>query len=51
MAGHNEGFNSFDFYGGELEEDSQQLANMIDNTVRAILEGNSSTVIPFSQEK
>lgn len=50
MAGHSEDFNSFDFYGGELEDDSQQLANMIDNTVRAILEDNSSTVIPFSQE-
>lgn len=51
MAGHSENFNSFDFYGGELEDDSQQLAYMIDNAVRAILSDNSGVVMPFSDEK
>lgn len=37
MAGHSEKFNSFDFYGGELEDDSQELAYIIDNTVQEIL--------------
>lgn len=51
MAGHSKDFDSFEFYGGELEDDSQQLAYIIDNTVRAILEDNSGSIISFPYEK
>lgn len=42
MAGHSKDFDSFEFYGGELEDDSQQLAYIIDNTVRAILDSSDT---------
>ena len=38
MAGHSKSFASFDVYGGELEDESQQLSEMIDQTVRCILD-------------
>ncbi len=38
MAGHSKSFASFDVYGGELEDESQQLSEMIDQTVRGILD-------------
>ena len=38
MAGHSTSFASFDVYGGELEDESQQLSEMIDQTVRGILD-------------
>ena len=37
MAGHSKSFNSFDFYGGELEDDSQELAFLIDSTLHNLL--------------
>ena len=36
--------------GGELEDDSQQLAYIIDNTVSAILSDSSGTVMQFSEK-
>lgn len=51
MAGHSKNFNSFDFYGGELEDDSQQLAFIIDNTVHEILKDSSGMLTPIKGSK
>lgn len=47
MAGHSKNFDSFDFYGGELEDDSQELAYIIDSTVQSILSDDSANIPPI----